>query len=306
MTRILTDADVEAAGMPVAVQCMEDAFRQHAAGTLVAPGRLVSDVEAGQMVFTVGASTSDDPVVGFRYYDLKHLYSQQLTAVFSASDGSLHGLVVGPLLGAVRTGAIGGVAIKYLAREDAETLGILGSGYQARTQLGAALAVRDFRTIRVHSRDAQRRRQFAVDMSREFDREIAAVDSAQEVVENADVLICATTSSTPVVEAAWLKAGVHINNVGPKFKSQHELATEIYQLASRLVTDAPAQLEAAGEDFILHGTPREDSVERLSSFVAQHTTAKQNVNQPDDAASVFISLGLAGTEVLLAKKLLDL
>lgn len=305
MTRILTDADVERLPMQAAVDCMEDAFRRHAAGTLLAPSRLVRDVRVGKMVFTVGASTADDPVVGFRYYDLEHLYSQQLTAVFDARDGSIVGLVTGPLLGAVRTGAIGGVAIKHLARRDTQTLGILGTGYQARTQLAAAIAVREFETIRVFSRDAARRQEFAEEMSRRLDRGITTVDAPQAAVEDADVLVCATTSATPLVPADWLKPGVHINNVGPKFKQQHELGMDVVQRATRFVTDAPAQLEACGDDFLLHDTQWSGAVENLSAIVAHAADDDEPAatRQPSEI-SLFISMGLAGTEVLLAKKLL--
>ena len=142
--RVLTNSDLKAVGMDLAVKCMEDAFCQHAEGTLVAPGRISSNLDVGQLVFTVGATKGQQPVVGFRCYDLHQLHSpkrDELTAVFSAADGSLLGLVIGPLLGAIRTGAIGGTAIKYLARRDAGTLGLIGAGYQAQTQLAAALAV---------------------------------------------------------------------------------------------------------------------------------------------------------------------
>ena len=226
-----------------------------------------------------------------------------------AADGSLLGLVIGPLLGAIRTGAIGGTAIKYLARRDAGTLGLIGAGYQAQTQLAAALAVREFHTIRVFSRTAQHRDQFAEQMSRRLDRDIQAVDSARQATEDADVLICSTTSSTPVVEASWLKPGVHVNCVGPKLKDRHELDFDVFQRASRLVTDSPAQMEAIGDAFLLHGTPLADSIESLSAIVAatshepidrQHTPARM----PEEI-TLFISLGLAGTEVLLAQRLFE-
>ena len=302
---ILTDSDLESVDMTDATSCMEEAFRQHALGKVIAPARIISDLKAAQLVFTVGASTTDPPFAGFRVYDLNQIQSthrSELTVVLDATDGSMRGLVIGPKLGAIRTGAIGGVAIKHLARDDARSLGLIGSGYQAHTQLEAAAAVRDFTSVRVYSRDPQRCVSFANTMSHKLDRKIEAVEKAQSVVENCDVLICATTSPTPVIDAAWLKPGVHINTIGPKFKDRSELGMDVFERASRLVTDSPAQAQAFGDTYVLHGTPMTDSVEDLSSIVAANAAQSQ---RKADRITLFVSLGLAGTEVVLANRLFD-
>ena len=310
--RILTDKEIETVSMQLAVECMEDAFRQHAAGNLIAPGRLTSDVNIGQLVFTVGAATAPQPVVGFRCYDFQHLASPrraELTVLFDAEDGHLLGIVTGPLLGALRTGAIGGVAIDHLARRETKTLGLIGAGYQARTQLAAALAVRSFSTVRVFSRDPEKRHQFADQMRSQFDCDIQGVETAQHAAEEADVLICATNSSDPVIQADWLKPGVHINTIGPKFKDSHELGPDVGERATRLVTDSPAQLEAYGDTLLLHGGPQMNHVEGLSTIVASQSPPSQTGDPTSTRAATditcFISLGLAGTEVFLARKLLD-
>lgn len=300
---VLTDSDVAGSlAMQDAIACMEDAFRQRAAGTLVAPARLTSDLGAGQLVFTVGASTSKKPFVGFRVYDFSQLHSPQraeMTVVFSAEDGSLNGLVIGPLLGAIRTGAIGGVAVKYLARPHVKKLGVIGTGYQARTQLEAAMTVRKFESIAVFSRTAERREQFAAEMSKKLEREISAVGSAQEAAEDADVLLCATTNSDPVVESGWLKRGVHVNNVGPKFKDAQELGLDVAGRMDRLVTDAPTQMAEYGPRFILHGGPLQGSVQDLAAIIAENGAGRKSAEE----STPFYSLGLAGTEVLLANML---
>ena len=299
--RILTDDDVRALPMQAAVACMEDAFRQHGTGLLVAPGRHVSDLETGQLVFTTGASAQTN-AIGFRAYDFKHLHSRQrseITAVLDSRDGSLRGLVTGPLLGAVRTGAIGGVAIKYLASPAARCLAVLGCGYQARTQLLAALAVRDFESICVYSRDGSRRDAFAAEMTIATGRSVSSVTSAEACVRDADVIVCATTSPTPVLDEHWLSTGVHINNIGPKFKSAHELPKTAYLNADRLVTDTCAQLDAFADNFVL-SAPVNRPIAELGSLVVGPEFERQGAER-----TVFISAGLAGTEVLLADHLLS-
>lgn len=305
--RLLTDDDVQRhLTMSDAVACMEEAFRLHAAGTLQAPARVAADLnDAGNMIFTVGGTQGDNPLAGFRVYDLKHLGGpnrDELVAVFCGRTSALLGLVAGKRLGPIRTGAIGGVAIKYLSNPNAKTLGIIGTGPQAATQLEAAVAVRDFKTINVFSRNADNRQQFAERMSDKLDREINAVDSAQAAVEGSDVVITATVSSTPVLQADWLQKGVHINNIGPKFKDQTELDADVIARTDRFITDTRAQVDKTGDRFILHGTPQADRLEELSPIVAGTAPGRREPSE----TTLFYSLGLAGTEMLLAQRLLEI
>jgi len=301
---ILGDSDVAGLEMSRAVACMEDAFRLHAEGKLVAPARIAADLgEAGNLVYTCGGSTEGAQVSGFRFYDMKHLNSpnrSELNAVFSSEDGRLLGLVVGPRLGQMRTGAIGGVAMKYLSRTDSKVLGMVGAGRQARTQLPAALAVRNFETVRVFSRTAERRDSFVAEMTKELNIEIEPVDSAEAAVGDADVVLCTTASKEPVIRVDWLKPGAHINNVGPKFKDGQEVGMDVVERAGLLTTDTFAQMETFGDNFILHDTPYWNKVVELSAIVSGNRPGRQS----DEEITLFHSLGLAGTEVLLASELL--
>ncbi len=225
---LITDEDIARyLSMPQALTCMEETFRLHAAERLIAPARSDTDLaEAGKFVFTVGGSTGQTSLVGFRAYDMKHFKSSErdeLVAVFCGNTGAIKALVAGSQLGPIRTGAIGGVAIKYLSRSNSKVLGLIGTGPQGRTQLLAAAVVRQFDQIKVFSRNPQRCGEFAEQMSRELGQSVQTAASTREVVEEADVLISATDSPTPVIQADWLKLGVHINNIGPKFKNNKEL-----------------------------------------------------------------------------------
>ena len=154
---VLTDADVtEHLTMPVAVEKMEDAFRELAAGTLVAPPRFRVEAPKGALVFTAGAATGAEQAIGFRVYDTfpssASTDQTQLVAVFDSETGWFKGVVIGGAIGAMRTGAIGGVAVKHMARPDARVLAVVGAGLQARTQLRAAMAVRTFEQVFITSR----------------------------------------------------------------------------------------------------------------------------------------------------------
>lgn len=303
---LLTDDDLSnSLDMNTAIDVMQQAFEKQFSGALQAPARVSIDLGVGNLVLTAGAATDEQACIGFRVYDLKQLKSpkrDELVTVFDTQSGALKGLVVGPLLGAIRTGAIGGVAIKHLSRPGATTLGILGTGVQARTQLQAAVAVRQFTEINVFSRSKQNLAAFADEMSRSTGCEIKQCDSAREVVESADVLICATTSGEPLLSADWLKPGVHINNVGPKFKQSRELDLDVIERAALLATDSLAQVEAFGDEFILHDTEHRARLIELSEIIGGRHTGRQS----ETDVSLFISLGLAGTEVLLADRLIEM
>ena len=305
--RVLGDGDVERLiTMSESVEVMAEACRRHAAGTQAAPARLAAPLEWGQLVFTAGAYTNPTGGrIGFRVYDMEHFGSanrDELVAVFDTTDGSLVGLVAGSALGPLRTGAIGGVAVDTLSRADAQTLGLVGTGKQARTQLQAACAVRRFTRIRAFSRTEESRREFCREMSGTVGVDIEPANSAQQAVSGADVVICSTVSNSPVLEADWIEAGTHVQNVGPKFRDSSELPSALYERANVLVTDAPAQLADYGDRFLVAGTPDAERVVSLGEVISGDSEGRTG----DDQVTLFCSLGLAGTEVALADWLLEL
>ncbi len=165
----------------------------------------------------------------------------------------------------------------------------------------AAAAVRKLQMVRVFSRNEERREAFARDMARDLGLAVEAADSARAVVQDADIVICATDSTQPVLEAGWLKPGAHINTVGPKSIGGHELPVEVALNADVVATDAPEQIRAYGEPFFLDGTPAAERVVDLSSIV----TSGRSVRTSGRETTLFCSVGLAGTEILVAARVLE-
>lgn len=171
MTKILRDDDLrDGSFMNVAIGALENAFLARAHGQTVSPPRHhVSFPGRGDLVFTVGGTLGERPLAGFRVYEtFEGTEHSQIVAVWSADDARLKGLILGERLGAIRTGAIGGVAIRHLSSPEASVVGVLGSGVQARTQLAAAAAVRKITVARVYSRDETHRGLFAREMQMEL------------------------------------------------------------------------------------------------------------------------------------------
>jgi ornithine cyclodeaminase/alanine dehydrogenase-like protein (mu-crystallin family) len=305
VTRIIQDEqDFHRISMSEAVDLMRDALISVVSGTLVAPARHTLKVGNGGLTFTMGGESNNHQIAGFRVYDSvapNATDHQHLTAVYDSVTGILKGLIVGRWVGDFRTGAIGGVAIDQLAHRDTKILSLIGTGKQARTQLQAALAVRTFETIRVFSRDAQRCRNFADELSQVTGVAIDPVDSSREAVSEADIIITATTSSTPVILSEWLKPGAHINLIGPKFSDACELEPSIFQRASLLATDSPDQALAFGDQLIVESLTDIPPLQDLATLVASDYSRPVR----DRGISVFVSLGLAATEVILANAILQ-
>lgn len=297
--QILTNDDFdEHVSMAVAIHAIQQTIESHGTGGLDAPSRFSVDAENGSLVFTVGMETDAFNVMGFRVYEtIPHSPDDhQLVAAYDSDTGVFEGVIIGHRVGAVRTGAIGGVAIDQLARPDVTTVGILGSGRQARTQLEAAATVRDIDEANVYSPTASHREQFARERSHELDLDVIAVSSAETAVRGADVLVTATSSREPVFDPEWLEPGVHINTVGPKFKTAHELDSDVAAMSDVVATDSLTQVDSYEPEFFLSDTPYRSQMIELGDIVGGSVPGRNT----DEETTLFCSVGLAGTEVVLA------
>lgn len=291
--KVLSDADVRAgldstAAVRAARRALVDAYR----GALAAPPRLHADFGENGLVFTAGGYP--DGPLGFRVYGLWPGGSDQAVLVW-ASDGRLQGCVVGNELGARRTGALGGVAVDALARHDAATAGIVGSGVQAWTQLWAIAAVRRLEAVCVYSPTPGNRDEFSRRAEEELGLSAVACESAEQAVAGADVVVLATRSEQPVVEAGWIRPGTHVNTVGPKTVVAHETPPELAELAAVVVSDSPQQADAYGEPFFT-----ERALVHLGAVLAGDAKGRTI----DEDVTLYCSTGLAGSEVVLAEALL--
>ncbi|MGS2614610.1 ornithine cyclodeaminase family protein [Micromonospora sp. LZ34] len=299
MTLLFSDREVAAAlDAAATVDAMRDALRAAYAGRLVAPPRAAAPLGGGRMVLTAGHLTGE--WYGFRSYDtFGHPESEQVVVLHDGRTGAVRAVAVGEELGSRRTGGLGGVAVDALARPDAATLGVVGSGRQAWTQVWAAAAVRPLREVTVHSRSAARREAFAARVRAELGVRARAVDSARAAVRDRDVVVLATTSPTPVLDAANLRPGTHVNAVGFKQRDRAEFGTDLLDVADLLVTDSPAQAHAYAPPMLAAHPPYADRLVDLGAVLAGAAAGRTGADQ----VSVFCSVGLAGTEVFLLDRL---
>jgi ectoine utilization protein EutC len=164
----------------------------------------------------------------------------------------------------VRTAAAGAIAAKYLAVQQLETVGVIGSGAQARYQMIALKLVRNFSKILVYGPTPERVEEFVVTMKRQLDVEVVVCQSPEEVVRGSQLVVTTTPSKTPIIKAEWLHPGLHITAMGSDAESKQELAAEVLSHADLLVCDVISQCFRLGE---LHHGIQQGKIQLASPIV---------------------------------------
>lgn len=171
--------------------------------------------------------------------------------LFRAADGAPLASFDANWLGAIRTGAASGVATDLMAPGEAKTLGVIGSGFQAYSQIEAVLAVRAIEQVRVWSRKAERAAAFAAACSADFGVPVVAVATAEAAVRDSDILITATYAKEPVLASEWVKAGAHVNAMGSNQPAKREIPAELVFRSSLIAVDSVEQARMEAGDLLL-------------------------------------------------------
>lgn len=253
---ILEEGVLRAAVTPrAAVAAMREAFRADGEGRAHVPGVINLEIPAHHGEFHVKTAYIDGvPHVAVKiasgFYDnpAQGLPSGSgLMAVFAAATGMPEALLLdNGFLTDIRTGAAGAIAAECLAPESVGTVGVLGSGVQARYQLRCLREVRAFTRVIAWSPDARHLAAYCAEMRADgFD--VSAGDTAAEVCAAADLVITATPSRTPLVRAGWLRPGQHVTALGSDSPGKQELEAECLVRADLLVVDRLTQCASFGE-----------------------------------------------------------
>lgn len=296
--RIIYDDEVrERFDFSLALSEMERILLAKSKGQFCSPSRLYEGNNNGDLAFTIGGDRGEGHF-GFRVYPRMRgaPAGSQFTAVFDAAKGDLKGIwFFGDYLGAARTGVIGGIAIKRMAPEGVKNLGVIGSGLQAETQVRAACLVRPIRTISVYSRNPKNCASFCARLSGIVNVKVEPASSAKDVLEGSEVLITATSSKAATIQTNHLATVRHINAIGPKFEGASELPSDIYGEIDVFATDSLAQLNDYDIPSELQVIEAYTKCQELEAFMAP---------TPDPTRTLFLSVGLAGTEPCIAEQLL--
>jgi ornithine cyclodeaminase/alanine dehydrogenase-like protein (mu-crystallin family) len=254
------------------------------------------------MLHVLSAAAKSLGAMGFKAYSTSRKGAQFLVGLFDGKSGALQALIQADYLGQVRTGAASGVATKYMARPDASTLGVFGSGKQARTQVQAICKVRKISRVHVYSPNEANRRRFAEEMSRVCQTEVIAVADPELAARDLDILATATTSREPVLHASWVAQGTHLNAAGSNFLAKAELDAETIRRCKVIAVDSRDQARLEAGDFVQAleaGSLRWSDVRELGQVIVGRFSGRPH---PQDV-TLFKSLGIALEDVAVAARL---
>ena len=225
--------------MAKAIELVESALLHLAAGDALNHPRRRVQLKSSATLHYMAAVDVASGYLGAKIYCTHPQTGAHFVVLLYASDGKPLASIEANALGQIRTGAASGVATRRMARADARVVGLIGSGFQAETQLEAvAEVVRRIGEVRVFSRSPERCRQFASVMSGRLNLPVTAVESAEQAIGGCDIAITATTARDPVLLGEWLGPGVHINAVGSNHARRRELDAAAVGKAALVVADS--------------------------------------------------------------------
>jgi ornithine cyclodeaminase/alanine dehydrogenase-like protein (mu-crystallin family) len=300
MTLHINEAEVKNVfSMACAIESVEAISRRQAAGEVLVHPRRRFELPGGAFFHHMAAADVSGNFIATKQYTYVGGKLKFLVSLFSSESGELLALIEADKLGQMRTGAASGVATKYLARKDATTAGIVGTGGQARTQLAGIAEVRKLTSAKVFGRDAARRRKFAEEMSKNLGIDVQPVDSADEAIDDVAIVCTATTANEPVVHGEKLAPGTHINAIGANHMKKRELDEATVAKCTRIYVDSIEQSRQEAGDLVLGFASNEqrwDTVRELSSLVAGICPGRTD----DTQISLFKSNGIAAWDLAAA------
>jgi len=285
--------------MPRAIEAVEAISKRQAAGEVLVHPRRRFELPDGAFFHHMAAADVPGGFVATKQYTYVGGKLKFLVSLFSTKNGDLLSLIEADILGQMRTGAASGVATKYLARKDAVTAGIVGTGLQARTQLEAIAAVRELKSVKVYGRDTERREKFASETSARFGISVKAVTTATEATADVSIICTATTANQPVVSGEGVSPGAHINAIGANHMKKRELDAVTVARCSRIYVDSIEQSRQEAGDLVLGFAGHEqrwDTVRELSSLVAGICPGRTD----DSQITLFKSNGIAAWDLAAA------
>lgn len=299
MPLFLREEDVEELlTMDDAIAVVEEAFRLHGLGQ--ADNRPRQRPRLARSMLQVMPAGLPGMGFGLKAYTVGTKGVRFVVLLWNEETGDLEAVIEANTMGQMRTGAASGVATKYLARADASTVGMFGSGWQAGSQLEAVCAVRPIEHAWIYSRTPNHRERFAGEMSQALGVSVEAVDAPKDVVKDADVVTTITTAGEPLFDGAWLRPGTHVNAAGSNRSHAQEIDVETVQRAHLVTIDDRAQGRIEAGDLITavrEGVATWENVIELGQVVAGQVQGRQD----DNAITLFESLGIAIEDVAVAR-----
>lgn len=297
----VSDGDiVKLLAMEETIDTVEQAFKEYAKGNVMMPPRSTIMVPRynGSISFMpsylTGLDAQATKIISI-YPDNKAKGLPTTAAWLVVNDpktGMVKAFMDATYLTAMRTGAITGVAAKYLAPEDASTVAIFGAGVQGRTQTWAACTVRDIEKVHIFDVYPEARLRFAEEMTKRLGVDVVPASSGEEACRDADIVLTATTSSKPVISRKWLKDRVHVSAIGAFYPDWRELDTATVAESKLVIDDREGIMLEAG-DILIPIKEGAITESHIYAELKELVSGRKKGRTPKDGITVFKSVGIA-------------
>jgi alanine dehydrogenase len=277
--------------MEIAIAAVEDALKQQGLGAAINNPRTRVRLPTGQL-HMMGGALPTRGVIGYKAYTAFKGTVRFHVILYSAETGELLAMLQADRLGQMRTGAASGVASKYLARTATHTVGIFGTGWQARSQLEAICAVRPIQSIKAYGRDATRRQRFCSEMRAQLRIPVEPAATAEAAVKGMDVVITATNARDPLFDGHWLEPGAHVNAIGSNALIRREIDDTTVRRSALIVVDSKEQARLECGDLLgplERGLIHWEQIRELGDVVAEFLPGRRQASD----ITLFESQGLA-------------
>ncbi|MCD8900660.1 ornithine cyclodeaminase family protein [Staphylococcus gallinarum] len=293
--------------MEEVVDAVAQSLRAYSEGKTDTPLRYVLPFNEDNRYLVMPALSDELKIVGLKTVTVAPNNSKQGKNTIVGSvilsdyeNGETLAVLEGSYLTKIRTGAISGVATQYLARNDASTLCVIGTGDQAQGLIEAVLAVRDIKRIQCFNRTYDKAVKFAEMVQQQHkELEVEVYERVEHAIAGADVIVTATNAQTPVFDQ-MLEPGVHVNAVGSFKPDMQELPSQLIANADKVVVEAEsAALEETG-DLLTPISEGEFTANDLHGELGHIVAKRLEGRVSDDEITVFKSVGVAIVDIVVA------
>ena len=299
----------ELLSMGEALKAVEQSFRLQTNGETIMPPKLYLDLPQYQGDFRAMPAYVDG-AAGVKWVSVypdnwrQNLPSIVATIILSdPSTGYPLAIMDATYITNIRTGAAGGVAVKYLARKDSTIIGFVGAGVQAKTQLLAIIEVLpQIKEVKVFDLDRDISQKYVDEMMAKLGVNIHPVETVQDATE-ADIVVTTTPSKKPVVKKQHIKPGTHINAIGADAKGKQELEADLLR-SGKIIVDDIEQASHSGEINV----PLSEGIMKIEDIYGTLGEVVANVKkgrEDNEEITIFDSTGLAIEDVVCAKIVYD-
>lgn len=289
--------------MQDAIAAVERGLMLESAGQAETLAKHVLPYDNGQRALhLIGAVAPGLGISGVKTWVQHNATAHPVVLIFDSEQATPLALIQADVLSNLRTGALAGVASKYLAAPDADSLGVVGAGKQARNLINAVAAVRLLSDIRIWSPNPDSRAALAIEIRDKLGLKAIPVDGAREALDGARIVGLAARVNTPVVTTSMFAPGTHINSIGTTVSGRSELPLDAFPRFSRICTDSVASVKASSDEF--RSVYRHDKnwsfLERLADIVS---TAQRRL--PSDDLTLYKGMGTGIADLALAALILQ-